>query len=142
MHLNNNVQSPSVIKQMKRRLHTPGMLFVNIGADKSYFSLYAAALHANVIAFEPVQAYANLLNQGACLNRFSNITIFNAGLAGKEHKCNIDGFRMVCETSAIPCTYFLIVLQYSSSKHTYIYIYKTWLSWRTFSLIAYILRCA
>ena len=90
-----------MIKQMKRRLHTPGMLFVNIGADKSYFSLYAAALHANVIAFEPVQAYANLLNQGACLNRFSNITIFNAGLAGKEHKCNIDGFRMVCETSAI-----------------------------------------
>jgi FkbM family methyltransferase len=60
---------------------TPGMTFVDVGANVGYFTLLAASLGARVIAYEPTPAVFARLQQNVALNGFDNVTLVNAAVA-------------------------------------------------------------
>jgi FkbM family methyltransferase len=62
-----------------------GGLFLDIGANAGYFSLFAAKLPGvQVLAFEPSPRELQKLYRNISLNRFNNITVYPYGLADGE----------------------------------------------------------
>lgn len=70
-----------------------GGTFVDIGANIGYHSLFVAALLKNsgrVYSFEPIPRLCDQLTESIRLNAFSNIQVFNFGLAEKDGEAVIN----------------------------------------------------
>lgn len=75
------------ISRALRELLSPGMVFVDIGANIGYFSLMAASLigsQGKVFAFEPNQQNCNCLFLSAKVNGFENIDLYPFAVAEKK----------------------------------------------------------
>lgn len=66
----------------------PGQTFCDIGANIGYFSMLAARMGANVIAFEPQPACAQAFRRNADLNRL-NITLHEMALSSEPGQMNL-----------------------------------------------------
>ena len=92
--LRNGVWERELIDLMHRR-HTTGARagrpfkrVVDVGANLGFFSLYAAALGAEVAAFEPMPDNVALLRASICLNGFGDrLHLFNTGLGRRAQRC-------------------------------------------------------
>jgi FkbM family methyltransferase len=63
------------------------MTFLDIGANIGYFSLLAAAAigsSGRVVAFEPTPTVASRLRENILLNRFTNVTVVEAAVSGRD----------------------------------------------------------
>lgn len=86
---------------LRKRL-TKGMTVVDIGANLGYYTLIASARAERVIAFEPEQANANLLEKTLAYNQRDNITLIRKGLGEKT------------------ATLSLAVHPYNKGRHTFV----------------------
>jgi len=71
-----------------RQVLCPGDVFIDVGAQKGYVTLHAAALVGNegrVLSFEPDRRAADLLTANCDLNGFRNVEVFAFAL-GEAHE--------------------------------------------------------
>lgn len=82
------------------------VLFVDIGANIGYFTLMAASLKVPVIAFEPIKANFELLQQSVEVNKFEQLVVaVNSALSDKKEQMqfNILSCNMgLCSSREIP----------------------------------------
>jgi FkbM family methyltransferase len=74
---------PQICDELRARLK-PGSIFLDIGANIGYLSLYAARLvgpKGKVISFEPNPSAYSMLRRNLSLNKFENVTTFQLGLS-------------------------------------------------------------
>jgi len=77
--------------RMVQHLSTPSdttskdrVFFIDVGANIGFFTLFAAALGADVVAFEPSWANAQMIQASVCLNRFNDrVQLYNIGLSAR-----------------------------------------------------------
>ena len=80
------VWEPAITRFVKGRLK-PGDLFVDIGANVGYYSLFAAKLvgsEGRVIAVEASPTIARTLEQNVALNRLTNVELVRAAVADRR----------------------------------------------------------
>jgi FkbM family methyltransferase len=64
------------------------MVFVDIGANVGFFTIYAASLGAHVIAFEPLKQNVELIKVSACINGLDEqIELYGIGLKTQPGRC-------------------------------------------------------
>lgn len=92
-----------------RRTLTPGMVFVDAGANQGELTLIAAKRvpRGRVVAFEPVPANADRLRDNVARNGFANVTVVAAGLSRAAGRATFfgeggDGARNEGATSLFP----------------------------------------
>ena len=81
---------PKTVAFLKQALsEQEGSVFLDIGANIGYFTLYVAALGYHVIAVEASQENANLIRYSLCLNPSlkSRIRLVQVALAEKRMRC-------------------------------------------------------
>lgn len=77
-----------------RFLHSflkPGMTLIDIGANQGEFALFAAKrlTSGEVLAFEPMNVFYELLTENITLNNFTNVKAFHFGLSDVEKRVPI-----------------------------------------------------
>jgi FkbM family methyltransferase len=80
------------ISQLIKKYLPVGGVFVDIGANIGYHSLYAAArvtATGVVYSFEPIPRLAQQIEKSAVANNFNNITIFNTALSDKAGQATL-----------------------------------------------------
>jgi FkbM family methyltransferase len=86
-HIYRERKYESHVTEQIRRVLTPGMYFLDIGANIGYFSLLAANLvgrKGRVLCFEPYQYNVKLLHMNATVNGFENVVIYPFAVADKK----------------------------------------------------------
>ena len=68
-------------------------IFVDVGANNGYHSLYASFFFKEVVAFEPLPSVFNQFKQSIKLNNFSNIKVHNLACSNKQGKNRIYYYR-------------------------------------------------
>jgi FkbM family methyltransferase len=87
------VWEAAVLKEVRTNLMQRGELskprvFVDIGANVGFFTIYAAILGAHVIAFEPLKQNVDLVKASACLNGLDEqIELYGIGLKTQRGRC-------------------------------------------------------
>jgi FkbM family methyltransferase len=87
------VWEAAVSTEVRASLMQPGGLpkprvFVDIGANVGFFTIYAASLGAHVIAFEPLKQNVELVKASACLNGLDEqIELYGIGLKTQRGRC-------------------------------------------------------
>lgn len=71
-------------KAQRLRRIAPGKTFVDVGANKGYFSLLAARQGAQVISFEPLPGNVDALRRSVARNGFP-VTVHPIAIADKPH---------------------------------------------------------
>jgi FkbM family methyltransferase len=73
---------------MQRGESSKPRVFVDIGANIGFFTIYAAILGAHVIAFEPLKQNVELVKVSACLNGLDKqIELYGIGLKTQRGRC-------------------------------------------------------
>ena len=76
---------PEISKLIQKNSDKEG-IFVDVGANIGYHSLYASFFFKKVVAFEPLPSVFNQFKQSIKLNNFTNIVAHNLACSNKEGK--------------------------------------------------------
>ncbi len=80
-----NREHDSIVKELIKINLTQGGVFLDIGTNFGYFSLFAAKMsNVKVLSFEPSLRELMRLYHNIYLNQFNNITVFPYGLANER----------------------------------------------------------
>jgi FkbM family methyltransferase len=78
----------NLMQLKKQTLNPKPRVFVDIGANIGFFTIYAAILGAHVIAFEPLKQNIELVKVSACLNGLDKqIELYGIGLKTQRGRC-------------------------------------------------------
>ena len=79
------------VKNWLDKYLTEGDVFLDIGANIGYFSLYAAKIrNANVIAFEPSKRELHRFYKNIATNKLNNITVYPFALGNETTKLTLN----------------------------------------------------
>ena len=85
---NNNKLEPQV-SDLIRKHGNKNNVFIDVGANVGYHSLYASLLFKKVIAFEPVPEVFRQFKKSIKLNGFRNVSAYNLACSSKNGKSYI-----------------------------------------------------
>ena len=68
-------------------------IFIDVGANIGYHSLYASNLFKKIIAFEPLPMAYNQFKESVKINNYKNITVHQLACSNKEGKSRIYYYR-------------------------------------------------
>ena len=77
------------ISELIRKHSNKNKVFVDVGANVGYHSLYASFFFKEVIAFEPLPSVFNQFKESIRLNNFSNVTVHKLACSDKGGKSHI-----------------------------------------------------
>lgn len=83
----------AIVQDIKEHLSPLGpRLFVDVGANIGFFTIYAAVLGSHVVAFEPLRDNADLLKANVCLNGVEHLVeLYEIGLMSHPRDCVASG---------------------------------------------------
>ena len=76
-------------------------IFIDVGANTGYHSLYASELFKEVIAFEPLPMAYNQFKESVKINNYKNITVHQLACSNKEGKSRIYYYKNVIAEATI-----------------------------------------
>lgn len=85
---NNNKLEPQV-SDLIRKHGNKNNVFIDVGSNVGYHSLYASSLFKKVIAFEPVPEVFRQFKKSIKLNGFRNVSAYNLACSSKNGKSYI-----------------------------------------------------
>lgn len=86
------------LTDLMRRTLRKGDIFVDVGANRGYYTLLALRLGCKVIAIEPVRSHIKAINLNATINGFKNYVVHDIIASSKD---GVLPFKIVEENSGL-----------------------------------------